>query len=189
MNFLSKCRISILHFTFVLTSSLLLATFASLGCASPEVSEELCRDVNWLKLGAEQAEALDPFQTPDTYSGCPVNSLRAAEMKVGYESALTDLCTQQQGFESGIKGREPLSFCPPQLAEAYAKSYKSGLEVFRLEREQEFVSSQIQSVLEDLTERSMSDLERSSLKNQMSKLEQQKKQLSLRLNTIRSKNL
>lgn len=97
--------------------------------ACQNTAKQECEDKNWRQqayLDALNGLPLNRFQKVQDQCQKFNVEIQSEIYKEGYDLGLVKLCTRQQGFEFGLKGREYYGTCKERDEEGFLKAYRSG---------------------------------------------------------------
>ncbi len=123
------------------------------GCATLNESE--CKTANWEIIGLEDGSQ----GKPTSYIGqhrkaCSEYSI-APDLKAymkGHQQGLKQFCTEQNGYQQGVRGKAISQVCTGELAVIFARGHQRGLHVYQAASELRAMQSKIDSLYHRLDE-------------------------------------
>jgi len=105
-------------------------------CAS--LSESECRAADWEIIGLEDgSKGRSTSHIGKHRKACADYNIAPdlAAYSRGHASGLRQFCTEQNGYNEGVRGHSNANVCPVQLARNFNSGYQRGFEVYQKNRE------------------------------------------------------
>lgn len=178
-------KMALMKISLILRTSLVfLHFFIVIGCSHnlPFNSEIDCRGRDWFEVGRQDSAIglteENFFAQSKTCTKLDKGNI-FAKYKLGYDAGLAEYCTAESGFALGRSGQDYAKVCPESLAPEFLRGFHRGLQVYFLDNSNQKLSDQLNTIRQQITSSTISDVEKRSLKNRTATLLNQKAKIEV----------
>ncbi|MCB0367237.1 MAG: DUF2799 domain-containing protein [Bdellovibrionaceae bacterium] len=158
-----------LYIFYILTAGMVLSSCVT----NPPLDRQGCENADWYELGRRDgAQGLPVNVYESRRQDCGLKSEIARENLYlnGRNAGLVDFCTSDNGFEMGRTGQIYYYVCPVDEEVEFLSRYRVGRKVYQLEKANQEISSELETLLARLRSAQISAQQKGALGKQVENL-------------------